>query len=824
MFQSDAIHTVVQMTKDILIQVQPAARSSSQAPQASKELQLSASANSIETASPDFRENSQDLSPDLVLAEPDIPFDNAKEELPDLGKFPFFRRRRGKVVTGRSIVRHPPSQPPTTSATISTPTPATFHPASASRSAPSGVESSQIASSTAQLGNGLMLQPTHSVRDSSQHMNMAIPSESADEAMQRAMQAFHSNPNSTSISRDTSHPVEPAPVAPLLFPESIPQSRGVHYSSPYVRDTSAAPVSSTIWPEDKKSSLALVAKTALEADVENVGKSITTDEIRGILDRNPSYDQLCHILEGSGFKFERRALARLLLAAVPTEPNQITPNNRTTESLSKVSVARSIADPITSTNPQGKSPGRPRGRPRKDGLPPIQRHSDQARPAQSPEMKLGIPLTASFTVENKKLHAGQHSPISKSVSTESTRPNGTERPSANISRPPQSHRSSGAYFGKLVPGHLRSPIPKINGSHPGSKEMPAPVAGFAGKDIRWSNAHPGTPKSLSDVKKNNPETGRITGSDSMAGPSVNGIHLEFGSLDHSGVPSAAQSLQNIQQKSRSLPDSSSANTIPQIPVSKPVSLTKEQMARKRNFSDIVDLTNNSDEEDADWHKRIRRDMGADGEADTPTVQKPNSDLQSVAKENEILASERTTMNDRSDLGMHHKDQPKYATESKAIAPAAVMKGNVDLSRFKATDKGSSPKREALRMAAVVKPLNEKYALRRSKYDIKTIARDILISKGIHPAEKPLNWHLKPLLQNFSQVTQTSDLSTFKWHLVDPGGPPPKEAVTVDIDDHDADDEADHQLSPSAARQPQVLITADGHTQMMDTGNCRFLIS
>ena len=105
MFQSDAIHTVVQMTKDILIQVQPAARSSSQAPQASKELQLSASANSIETASPDFRENSQDLSPDLVLAEPDIPFDNAKEELPDLGKFPFFRRRRGKVVTGRSIVR-----------------------------------------------------------------------------------------------------------------------------------------------------------------------------------------------------------------------------------------------------------------------------------------------------------------------------------------------------------------------------------------------------------------------------------------------------------------------------------------------------------------------------------------------------------------------------------------------------------------------------------------------------------------------------------------------------------------------------------------------
>ncbi|KAF9883852.1 hypothetical protein FE257_002743 [Aspergillus nanangensis] len=67
---------------------------------------------------------------------------------------------------------------------------------------------------------------------------------------------------------------------------------------------------------------------------------------------------------------------------------------------------------------------------------------------------------------------------------------------------------------------------------------------------------------------------------------------------------------------------------------------------------------------------------------------------------------------------------------------------------------------------IVTPLNQADALKKSTYNPETIARDVLIATGRHPTEKSLNYHLVRLRDAFPQVKFSSDLSTFRWDLVD----------------------------------------------------------
>ncbi|RAK97511.1 putative C2H2 finger domain protein [Aspergillus ibericus CBS 121593] len=70
---------------------------------------------------------------------------------------------------------------------------------------------------------------------------------------------------------------------------------------------------------------------------------------------------------------------------------------------------------------------------------------------------------------------------------------------------------------------------------------------------------------------------------------------------------------------------------------------------------------------------------------------------------------------------------------------------------------------------IVMPLHEEDAAVKLSYDPKTIARDVLIAAGRHPTEEPLNHHLLRLRDVFIHVDSSSDLSTFRWDLVDPLG-------------------------------------------------------
>ena len=86
-----------------------------------------------------------------------------------------------------------------------------------------------------------------------------------------------------------------------------------------------------------------------------------------------------------------------------------------------------------------------------------------------------------------------------------------------------------------------------------------------------------------------------------------------------------------------------------------------------------------------------------------------------------------------------------------------------------------PRRDALLQQDIVWPIRKRRdALRRSKYHTETIARDVLLAMGSHPSMDPLNAHLDILRQRFKSVNLKSNMSTFRWDLVDPEQEPERE--------------------------------------------------
>lgn len=171
--------------------------------------------------------------------------------------------------------------------------------------------------------------------------------------------------------------------------------------------------------------------------------------------------------------------------------------------------------------------------------------------------------------------------------------------------------------------------------------------------------------------------------------------------------------------------------------------TKAELARKQSFGDIIDLTAASDDEELEIARA-----------------KAQQEAEELAN---ATANEKQQVQDR----MVGNIVPNSVAR---ILPSA---------------------NEPAMSTKVVEQMKRQDALQRSAYNSQTIARDILIATGKHPSMAPLNEHLAGLRTHFRNVDFTSDLSTFKWDVVDPGGPDP----------NDADDEDDpaqpHTNSPQA---------------------------
>ena len=825
-----SLQTVNLVSDMVHVQVQPAPRSSSQTPQVNRDSQQTNLSNSIETASPDLAETDHLPSPDHLLVHQDVISKTSHEEFPDLGKFPALRRRRGKIGTGRSRVGHVPRIPFPHTAPIPT-TDGTFSLPIAELAAPLDARTSRLTSTQAQSQpneHSLLEPPADDVLYASKKPEAPAAPAAPNDTMRKAMQTFHASPLLGDTKTTTTKIVMPAPVAQMSSRDVRSQVLKLPYISPYNPDLPARSEQITIWPENKKNVLANIAKNALEAHSENIGKRITAEQIHLILDQNPSYDQLCQILEDRGFKFERRSFARLLLTAVPTKKenpalqDNITPMRDNLESAA--SDATRINSSMISTS-SANTPSRPRGRPRKDGQPPIQRVPQ----------KLDLPRSAGMTsaaskvpnIDGNSLKSLPSDELRKvnGLPNETHRSNTADRPSANISRPLSNHRSSGPGFGMLMLDNSRdlSATGTFRSIQIKNHETPSASRGSPNKDFGWDSTKQNVAESSVGRREKASQANHIFQSVSKPSTLVNGQHSGFGSTDlwRSGNSAGMSNYGQSQQSSHILPQQYSVSVEPHAPLAISMLRTKEEMARKRNFSEIVDLTNESDEGESERHKRIRLEQGIELGSEDRIIHETDDTRGYSVRESGIVEAHLRTI--ASNIAVK-QSQTQQTTQSSGPTIAAPNASSIGLPGFRATDSESGLEREALRTAPVVKAIKEKHALRRSKYDVKTIARDILICKGIHPWEKPLNYHLAPLIRNFSHVIQNSDLSTFNWSLVDPGGPPAtEETAEINIDDHDADDEAEYQFpstvvhSDTLIRRPQVLIEASGDVQTMEIG-------
>ena len=180
------------------------------------------------------------------------------------------------------------------------------------------------------------------------------------------------------------------------------------------------------------------------------------------------------------------------------------------------------------------------------------------------------------------------------------------------------------------------------------------------------------------------------------------------------------------------------------PPAEPQPTTKAEMARKRTFNDLVDLTVDSDEEER--IKRVKAKASNDGREATSDNSRDTSRVRNG------LTDKQT-----------HPLLP-------APAPKEQEPKGYDMSSLK--NFTLSAAREALRTAEIAQPLDKSKARPLPVYNVKTLARDVLITAGKHETEAPLNFHLFGLKDIYKHVNNTTDLGSLRWDIMDPGGPAP----------------------------------------------------
>ncbi|KAK4984974.1 hypothetical protein LTR50_006248 [Elasticomyces elasticus] len=217
-----------------------------------------------------------------------------------------------------------------------------------------------------------------------------------------------------------------------------------------------------------------------------------------------------------------------------------------------------------------------------------------------------------------------------------------------------------------------------------------------------------------------------------------------------------------------------AHTAFQDAVSQPVS--KEAAARKRTFGDLVDLTaEDSDEEIFRPYKarQLQTSYGAAPPAPMVTDHAPFP-------------------NGTSSFQLYAYDPSRgTSTPANGVAPRLPQPAKV-MPRLP-------------NAAEVVEMIRRENVARKSMYDSRTIARDVLLATGRHPDMRALNAHLEPL-KKLLKLPDNADLSTLQWDILDPGEPlAPVAPVTEDVDMF-ADDE-DEPAAPLTSVRQQI---DDGH--------------
>ncbi|KAL8716838.1 MAG: hypothetical protein Q9225_005864 [Loekoesia sp. 1 TL-2023] len=211
------------------------------------------------------------------------------------------------------------------------------------------------------------------------------------------------------------------------------------------------------------------------------------------------------------------------------------------------------------------------------------------------------------------------------------------------------------------------------------------------------------------------------------------------------------------QMTPALSEPSSTQNLPMSEDKPKVPLTKQEMARKRNIVDIVDLSQLSDD-DMPPPPKVPR-LGEQAEHVQPPT--PNKGVDSLHGYHRINTPPSINGPPANQPPTHYTPayQPAYSYNP---LPPPPNQPSVET---------SARQRELINSEDIVQPIDEHKAKKRKRYDPKTIVSDVLIAAGRHPTMEPLNYHLDNLRKTFKHVNDTSDLDTFRWDLVDPGEPP-----------------------------------------------------
>ncbi|PNS18410.1 hypothetical protein CAC42_6227 [Sphaceloma murrayae] len=194
-------------------------------------------------------------------------------------------------------------------------------------------------------------------------------------------------------------------------------------------------------------------------------------------------------------------------------------------------------------------------------------------------------------------------------------------------------------------------------------------------------------------------------------------------------------------------------------------LTKEENARKRAFEELATITNEDDSDD-----------------DIP----PPPKVQNTGQHGYHTGTTMPT-------AISYPDQPGVQLPS-SPQQAAYQTKTADLHKAQLKD------------VMLVEPIRREKAARRSTYDPRSIARDILLATGRHSEMRPLNGHLmnmQGLLASHSCAVEQHkyDLETIRWDLIDPGEPiADSEDERSNDGGSQADDESDS-VSTSALARP-----------------------
>ena len=603
--------------------------------------------------------NGQLPSPSLIQnelpPESDLP---ASDEFPpnfDRGRFPAQRRRRGGGLRATGRKSGTPNESP---------------------------------KPVAQTGNGAS-PLTPEIAIPTLKVGQIFP-DPGNQSMQQAMQQFHQNskspvPKAQQIPGSNKQAAANTSASQL---QASPSTAPPFQPAP-AQSTPAQKSGGTYWPESKKKALAEAARIALTSTPPNQGKTITTQEIHELLDQNPSYIQMCEILEYRGFVIDRGQFARILLKAVPDLGSASSPANG------------------ASTN---------------------NANADRATPTHAAPT-----ATASNTATTKATSAtpttGSFGMLVKATSNGSAAPTDTPKQLPYSAPPAVMFPARDAYATPYAPTR-----PSAKQASGGSQSIGL-IRDYRFVDPKiWTQDMPRQDGSVTDQGRHEPALhSQPLFSASQQSGSINGQVLDQnGAIHPNGV-------------------------IPHP--------TKQEMARKRTFDEIVDLTQTPDEDELERYRP-----------------KPRTDIESAS--GPIKSGKNVFDHDA-----------RWQQNSGRSTPKP----------FKYKYSG----RDALLQSYdIIEPMNKRRdALRRSTYNPKTIARDILLGIGKHPTMAPLNAHLDVLKDRFKAVDNESDLSTFRWDLVDPEGE--ANIRPSDTDDDEAVPTVNARPGPRPAPMAVMVNSDDG---------------